>query len=193
MSTCGHVYRGRPQPQFAARRAFARNLSRGRQDQKAHPSQPDQLARGAGRGFAHHPQRRNGASARRTALHHYAVVTPRHVAAVLAAIRATGLDRILGPEDNRPCKLVLAMIMSRIIAPASKLATARMLDEPTACASTAKVLGLGRIAAAELYEALDWLFARQPRWRNSWPGKPRRRILEPTTCRRAIGGALLRT
>ncbi len=85
-----------------------------------------------------------------------------HVAAVLATIRATGLDRILGPENNRPCQLVQAMIISRIIAPASKLATARMLDEATACASTGKVLGLGPVAAPELYEALDWLFARQP-------------------------------
>jgi len=84
------------------------------------------------------------------------------VAAVLGAIRDTGLDHILGPENNRPCKLVLAMIISRIIAPASKLATARMLDEPTASASTGKVLGLGPVAAAELYEALDWLSARQP-------------------------------
>ena len=73
-----------------------------------------------------------------------------------------GLDRILGPENHRPCRLVPAMIISRIIAPASKLATARTLDEPIACASTAKVLGLGRVAASELYEALDWFFARQP-------------------------------
>jgi hypothetical protein len=85
-----------------------------------------------------------------------------HVAAVLGAIRDTGLDRILGPENSRPCKLIVAMIVSRIIAPASKLATARMLDEPTACASTGKVLGLGTVVAAELYEALDWLSARQP-------------------------------
>ena len=54
------------------------------------------------------------------------------------------------------------MIVNRIVAPASKLATARMMDEPTACTSTGKVLGLGPVAAPELYEALDWLFARQP-------------------------------
>ncbi len=85
-----------------------------------------------------------------------------HVAAVLGAIRDAGLDRILAPADNRPCKLIQAMIINRIIAPASKLATARMLNEPTACSSVGKVLGLGPVAAAELYEALDWLFARQP-------------------------------
>ena len=79
-----------------------------------------------------------------------------------SAIRSTGLDRIPGPEGNRPRDLVLAMIVNRIIAPASKLATARMLDEPTACSSIGRVLGLGPVAAPELYEALDWLLVRQP-------------------------------
>jgi len=85
-----------------------------------------------------------------------------HVAAILGTIRGCGLDRILGPDGNRPRDLVLGMIVNRIVAPGSKLATARMLDEPTACTSTGKVLGLGEVAAAELYEALDWLLARQP-------------------------------
>jgi hypothetical protein len=84
-----------------------------------------------------------------------------HVAAILGTIRATGLDRMLGPESNRPRNLVLAMIINRIIAPGSKLATARMLDEATACSSTARALGLGLVTAAELYEALDWLLVRQ--------------------------------
>jgi len=85
-----------------------------------------------------------------------------HAAAILGTIRNTGLDRVLGPEGNRPRDLILAMIVNRIIAPASKLATARMLDEPTACTSTGRFLGLGPVAAPELYEALDWLLARQP-------------------------------
>ena len=85
-----------------------------------------------------------------------------HVAAIPGAIRATGLDRILGPDGNRPRDLVLAMIINRIIAPGSKLATARMLDEATACASAGKVLGLGPVEASELYKALDWLLVRQP-------------------------------
>jgi len=85
-----------------------------------------------------------------------------HVAAILGAIRASGLDRILGPDGNRPRDLILAMIVNRIIAPGSKLATARMLDEPTACTSTGKVLGLGPVEPCELYEALDWLLVRQP-------------------------------
>jgi hypothetical protein len=85
-----------------------------------------------------------------------------HVAGIFSAIRATGLDRILAPDGNRPRDLILAMIVNRIIAPGSKLATARMLDEPTACTSAGKVLGLGPVEASELYQALDWLLVRQP-------------------------------
>ena len=75
-----------------------------------------------------------------------------HVAAVLGVIGKIGLDRLLGPQGNRPRDLVLAMIVSRIIAPLSKLATT----------SLGQVLGLGEVAYAELYQALDWLLARQP-------------------------------
>ena len=51
-----------------------------------------------------------------------------HVAAVLGTLRNIGLDRMLGPPRNRCRDLVIAMIVARLIAPASKLATARMLD-----------------------------------------------------------------
>ena len=57
-----------------------------------------------------------------------------HVAAVLGTLRTIGLDRILGPAGNRPRDLVIAMIVVRLIAPASKLATARMLDPAANCA-----------------------------------------------------------
>ena len=88
-----------------------------------------------------------------------------HVAAVLGLARAIGLDRLLGPknsrEPNRPRDLVLAMIVSRIIAPASKLATAKALDPATAASSLGVELGLGDVDEAELYAALDWLRERQ--------------------------------
>ncbi|MFN3075597.1 MAG: IS1634 family transposase, partial [Alphaproteobacteria bacterium] len=48
-----------------------------------------------------------------------------HVAATLGALQAIGLDRILGPAGNRCRDLVIAMVVSRLINPASKLATAR--------------------------------------------------------------------
>ena len=85
-----------------------------------------------------------------------------HVAAVLGALRDIALDRLLGPAGNRCRDLVIAMIVARLIAPASKLATARMLDPLTAASSLGEVLGLGPVDEDELYVALDWLGERQP-------------------------------
>src|SRR5271170_3093068 len=85
-----------------------------------------------------------------------------HVAAVLGMLRAVGLDRLLGPAGNRCRDLVIAMIVARLIAPVSKLATARALDPTTAASSLGAVLGLGEVDEDELYVALDWLLERQP-------------------------------
>jgi transposase len=85
-----------------------------------------------------------------------------HVAAVLGTLRAIGLDRLLGPSGNRCRDLVIAMVVSRLIAPASKLATARALDPETATSSLGEVMGLGAVDEDELYTALDWLGERQP-------------------------------
>ena len=84
-----------------------------------------------------------------------------HVAAVLGTLRSIGLERMLGPPRNRCRDLVIAMIVARLIAPASKLATARMLDPLTASSSLGEVLGLGPVDEDELYVALDWLGERQ--------------------------------
>jgi len=84
-----------------------------------------------------------------------------HVAAVLGTLRDIGLDRMLGPPRNRCRDLVIAMIVARLIAPASKLATARMLDPLTASSSLGEVIGLGPVDEDELYVALDWLGERQ--------------------------------
>jgi hypothetical protein len=87
------------------------------------------------------------------------------VAAVLGAARAIGLERLLGPknsgEPNRLRDLVMAMIVSRVIAPASKLATAKALDPATAASSLGMELALGEVDESELYAALDWLQERQ--------------------------------
>src|SRR6266513_2227080 len=85
-----------------------------------------------------------------------------HVAAVLGTLRLIGLDRLLGPAGNRCRDLVMAMIVARLIAPVSKLATARALDPATAASSLGAVLGLGEVDEDELYVALDWLLERQP-------------------------------
>jgi len=87
------------------------------------------------------------------------------VAAVLGAARAVGVDHLLAPknaeEPNRPRDLVMAMIVGRVIAPASKLATAKALDPATAASSLGVELALGEVGEDELYAALDWLLERQ--------------------------------
>ena len=85
-----------------------------------------------------------------------------HVAAALGTVRKIGLDGILGPDGNRCRDLVLAMLIGRILDPASKLATARGLSPATASSSLGEVLGLDTVDDDELYAALDWLLARQP-------------------------------
>ena len=85
-----------------------------------------------------------------------------HVAAALGTAHKIGLDRILGPDGNRCRDLLLAMIVGRILDPASKLAAARALSPATATSSLGTVLGLGEVDEDELYAALDWLLERQP-------------------------------
>jgi hypothetical protein len=81
---------------------------------------------------------------------------------VLGTIRAIGLDRLLGkPTDKRLAPLTIALIASRLVSPASKLATARDLAADTACSSLGRRLQLGAVDEVELYRALDWLGARQ--------------------------------
>jgi len=85
-----------------------------------------------------------------------------HAVAVLGTLRAIGLDRLLGkPADRRLAPLAMALIAARLIAPASKLATARELAVATAGSSLGRLLRLGAVDEVELYRALDWLGARQ--------------------------------
>jgi hypothetical protein len=92
-----------------------------------------------------------------------------HIAAALAMARRLGLDPrvktadLMPPGAARTRLLVLALIVARLIDPAAKLATARQLDAATASHSVGAVLGLGAVAVNELYAALDWLVAQQPK------------------------------
>src|SRR6202451_1600373 len=85
-----------------------------------------------------------------------------HVAAAVGIARKIGLEGILGPDGNRCRDLVLAILISRILDPVSKLATARALSPATASSSLGETLGLGEVDDDELYAALDWLLVRQP-------------------------------
>src|SRR3954467_1335850 len=85
-----------------------------------------------------------------------------HVAAALGTARKIGLDRVLGPDGDRWRDLILALLVSRILDPASKLATGRALSPGTASSSLGEMLRLGAVDEDELYIALDWLLERQP-------------------------------
>ena len=58
--------------------------------------------------------------------------------------------------------MLLAMLVARVLWPASKLATHRMLHDDTATSSLGRVLGVGLCQADDLYRALDWLHQAQP-------------------------------
>ena len=86
-----------------------------------------------------------------------------HVAAVLGTARRLGLDELTGPVPSRHRDLVMAMAVAQVIDPGSKLAIARGLRDATAASSLGEVLGAGCCDEDDLYEAMDWLAARQQR------------------------------
>jgi len=86
-----------------------------------------------------------------------------HAAAVLGCLRNLHLDSILDPQPSRPRDLVLAMIVARILDPASKLATARGLHSDTLHSSLGELLQVDSADETELYQDMDWLFPRQSR------------------------------
>ncbi len=91
-----------------------------------------------------------------------------HVAAVLGTVERIGLATLLterrgGRASRRYRDLALALIVNRVIAPASKLATVRALNPETAATSLGERLALGEVAERDIYECLDWLVAQQER------------------------------
>lgn len=86
-----------------------------------------------------------------------------HATAVLGCLRNLQLDSILDPAPSRQRDLVIAMIVARILEPASKLATARGLHSDTLHHSLGDLLRLDSADETELYQAMDWLLPRQSR------------------------------
>jgi hypothetical protein len=137
-----HVYRGRPEPQFAPAILLRESY---RVDGKIKKRTLLNLSAAMVEGL-------------RTLLKGGTVLPPGqeaicikrslphgHVAAVLGTLRRIGLDRLLGPAGNRCRDLAIAMTVARLIAPVSKLATAKALDPATAASSLGVVLGLGDV------------------------------------------------
>jgi len=79
-------------------------------------------------------------------------------AARIEALRAL----LQAKTEARPRDLVLAMLIERVIAPHSKLATARALAQSTQASTLGGLLQLGaQVDEDDLYAAMDWLLARQ--------------------------------
>jgi hypothetical protein len=79
-----------------------------------------------------------------------------HVAAVHAMARTLGLPGLLGPA-GRQRDLALALIVSRVVAPGSKLSTLAWWGDVT----LGPDLGIGDATTDEAYAAMDWLRDRQ--------------------------------
>jgi transposase len=85
-----------------------------------------------------------------------------HVAAVLGVMRSLGFDRLLSKAGDRMRDLILVLVASRLLEPASKLATAKMLNSESAANSLTEVMQLSDVNENDLYAALDWLAQHQP-------------------------------
>src|SRR5690349_17656380 len=79
-----------------------------------------------------------------------------HVAAVHAMAAKLGLPALLGPA-GRHRDLALALVISRVAAPASKLSTLAWWADTTLDAD----LGVAEASTDEIYAAMDWLAGRQ--------------------------------
>ena len=82
-----------------------------------------------------------------------------HVQAVCLAMERLGLAHLLASKPCRQRDLVCAMVASRIICPATKLATTRLWHSST----LATEFGVFEASEDDLYEAMDWLLAAQDR------------------------------
>ena len=80
-----------------------------------------------------------------------------HVAAVLGAARACGAEQWFASAPAALRSVVMALLVARVVSPASKLATHRMLRDETATHSVSRLLKLGDVELEQVYAALDWL------------------------------------
>lgn len=81
------------------------------------------------------------------------------VEAVLGAMRTIGLDSLIASKPCPQRNLIMAMVAEQLIHPSSKLGTTRLWHTTT----LAHQLGVGEADEDDLYDAMDWLLARQAR------------------------------
>lgn len=82
-----------------------------------------------------------------------------HVQAVALAMQRLGFAPLLASKPCRERDLICAMVASRIVCPATKLATTRLWHTST----LAQEFGVSDASEDDLYAAMDWLLAGQDR------------------------------
>ena len=82
-----------------------------------------------------------------------------HVQAVALAMQRLDMAGLIATKPCRERDLVLAMVASRIVDPAPKLATTRLWHTTT----LAEEFGVADATEDDLYAAMDWLLSRQDR------------------------------
>ena len=80
-----------------------------------------------------------------------------HVEAVLTMVRKLGLEDLVASKPSRQRQLVIAMIAEQLLFPSSKLANTRHSHDTT----LAQELDVADATEHDLYDAMDWLLARQ--------------------------------
>jgi transposase len=85
--------------------------------------------------------------------------THGHVDLVLKTVKKLGLDKMVASKPCRERNLIVATIVARVCAPDSKLAMTRWWKDTT----LPELLDLDGVDEDDIYEAMDWLLARQRR------------------------------
>ena len=80
-----------------------------------------------------------------------------HVDAVLSAMRQLGFEKLVGSRHSPERDLVVAMVVTRILEPQSKLATSQWWHTTT----LPEILGVSDAREDDLYAAMDWVLKRQ--------------------------------
>jgi transposase len=80
-----------------------------------------------------------------------------NIAAVLGTIRKIGLENIIASKRTRERDIITALLVERLLHPASKLATSRILKD----SALLEDLNLKDVCTKEIYTALDWLYNHQ--------------------------------
>ena len=90
-----------------------------------------------------------------------------HVQAVALTMQRLGFASLLASKPCPERDLVMAMVASRILSPATKLATTRLWNNST----LAQEFGVSEVTEDDLYAAMDWLLGAQDRIQKKLAGR----------------------